>query len=209
MKDLKAIQNTLESTRNKFPLDIQLFAEDPQDPPADPPIDPPEPPVGGLTQKDIDDALVAARIKWDEEQNAQETEAQRLAKMTADQKKEYLDSKKADALTRREAELNKRELMSTAKETLTEKGLPIALAVSLDYKDADTCNASIETIGKAFNDAVQKAVEDRIKGGNPMRRSTTDSGNTFTKEEVAKMSPAEINKNWDAIQDMMKQGLLN
>lgn len=194
----------------KYPLDIQMFAEDPIDPPVDPPTpqDPPTDPPA-LTQKDIEDALAAARKKWEEEQSEQQTEAQRLGKMNADQKKEYLDKKKLEELTKREADLNKRELMSTAKETLNGKGLPSALAIALDYTDAEACNKSIDVIGKVFDEAVQKAVEERIRGGDPIKKSKTNLGATFTKEEVAKMSTAEINKNWDIIQDMMKQGLLN
>lgn len=178
-----------EQAKLKYPLNIQLFAEDTLDPPADPPvdlIDPPEdtPPV--LTQKDIDDALAAAKTKWDAEQQLQQTEAQKLVKMTKEQREDYERKKQADTLTQREADLNKRELMSTAKETLLEKGLPVALATALDYKDADACNKSIETIGKAFQDAVQAAVEDRIKGGKTMKKATQDSDETTLEEDIKK-----------------------
>lgn len=185
VQNLKEMLVCKEQAKTKFPLDIQLFADDPQDPPADPPGDPQDPPADPpkqLTQKDIDDAIAAAREKWEDDQKQQQTEAQKLAKMTADEKKAYQEKKRLEDIDKREAELNKRELMTTAKETLISKNLPPELAVALDYKDADSCNKSIDAIGKAFEDAVQKAVEDRIKGGKPFKKATDN--NKLTDEEL-------------------------
>ena len=93
--------------------------------------------------------------------------------------------------------------MAEAKNTLSEKKLPASLAEILDYSDADACNKSIETIEKAFQNAVEAAVEERLKGGKPPKRA---NGNVaFTKEQVSKMTPAEINKNWDSINESMKE----
>ena len=186
--DLKEMFTCKENAKMRFPLDIQRFADDPQDPPADPPgdpqysTDPPTDPPKQLTQKDIDDAIVAARKKWEDEQQQQQTEAQKLAKMTADEKRAYQEKKRLEDIDKREAELNKRELMTTAKETLISKNLPPELAVALDYKDADACNKSIDAIGKVFEEAVQKAVEDRIKGGKPIKKATDN--NKLTDEEL-------------------------
>lgn len=200
----------------RFTLNIQLFAEDTQDSPADPPGDPQDPPSDPptdppkqLTQKDIDDAIAAARAKWDAEQKEQQTEAQKLAKMTADEKKAYQEKKRLEDIEKREADITKRELMSTAKETMISKGIPPELAEYLDYTDADTCNASIEKIGKAFQDAVQAGVAARIAGTDPMKKSKLSNTTALTKEDVAKMTPQQINENWDEIQNMMKNGQLN
>lgn len=186
MLELEQMLACKEQVKMKYSLDIQLFAEgNPQDPPADPqdpPTDPPAEPPATLTQKDIDDAIAAAKIKWDEEQQQQQTEAQKLAKMTKEQREEYEKKQKEDALSKREADLNKRELMTTAKETLISKGLPAELADSLVYTDAEACNKSIETIGKVFEAAVQAKVEERIQGGKPFKKAT---GNTkLTDEEL-------------------------
>lgn len=191
LENLNKMMACKEQAKLKYPLNIQLFAEDPKDPLVDPPtdpIDPKDPLVDSpaLTQKDIDDAIAAAKLKWDDEQQLQQTEAQKLAKMTKEQREDYERKKQADTLTQREADLNKRELMSTAKETLIEKGLPVALATALDYKDADACNKSIETIGKAFQDAVQAAVEDRIKGGKTMKKATQDPDETTLEDDIKK-----------------------
>ena len=190
MPDIEKMLECKKQTKQmRFPLDIQLFADDPQDPPT-PPTDPqdsladspkdPEPKP--LTQEDIDNAVKKAKEEWEAAQQAQQTEAQKLAKMTADEKKAYQEQKRLEDIEKREAELNRRELMTTAKETLISKGLPPELAIALDYKDADSCNQSIDTIGKAFEAAVQAKVEERIQGGKPFKKAI-DNGK-LTDEEL-------------------------
>lgn len=218
VQNLKEMLACKEQVCKRFPLDIQLFGNDPQDPPADPvdppaepplnPAEPPQPPKT-LTQEDINAAIADARKEWEKEQQLQQTEAQKLAKMTADEKKAYEEKKRLEGLEKREAEITKRELMSTAKETLISKNLPIELAAVLDYTDADACNASIDKIGKAFQDAVQAGIASRIAGTDPIKKSKLGDTPTLTKEDVAKMTPQQINDNWDEIQSMMKNGQLN
>ena len=67
------------------------------------------------------------------------TEAEKLAKMNAEQKAQYEQQKRETELAAREAEITKRELSAQAKETLAEKGLPIELANVLNYSSADAC----------------------------------------------------------------------
>lgn len=130
------------------------------------------------------------------------TEAEKLAKMTAQQKAQYESDKREKDLAAREAEITKRELSAQAKETLADKGLPVQLADILNYESAETCQASIAAVEKAFRDAVGKAVDDKLKGKDPMKKAP--EGTSFTKEQIAKMTPEEINKNWDAVQASMK-----
>lgn len=98
------------------------------------------------------------------------TEAEKLAKMTKDEKEQYLRQKKENELAKREADITKRELMAEAKNTLAEKKLPVGLAEVLDYSDADRCNKSIEAVTKAFQEAVSAAVEEKLKGGAPLHK---------------------------------------
>lgn len=131
------------------------------------------------------------------------TEAEKLAKMNAEQKAQYEQQKREQELASREAEITKRELSAQAKETLADKGLPVMLADILNYTDAEKCQASIEAVEKSFTEAVSKAVEDKLRGGAPMKKAP-ETGGTFTKEQISAMSAEEINKNWDAIQASMK-----
>lgn len=129
--------------------------------------------------KRVAKALETSRTKIEKDveariQNAK-TEAEKLAKMNADQKAEYEKEKREKELSDREAAINKRELTAQAKETLVEKGLPLELSEVLDYTSADTCNKSIEAVSKAFQSAVEKAVENKIKGGKPPKKPDSDN----------------------------------
>ena len=155
----------------------------------------------------VNKALETNRTKMQAEIETQianaRTEAEKLAKMNAEQKAQYEQQKKEKELADREAEITKRELSAQAKETLADKGLPVSLADILNYTDASTCQASIEAVEKAFQEAVAKGVEDKLKGGSPMKKAP-ETGGTFTREQISAMSPEEINKNWDAVQASMK-----
>ena len=114
--------------------------------------------------KRITKALETAKAKWETEAEEKLSEAKKLEKMNTEQKAQYEREKQDKALSEREAAVTKRELTATAKETLSEKGLPTELASVLDYSSAENCNKSIETVAKAFETAVTKAVADKLRG---------------------------------------------
>ena len=130
-------------------------------------------------QKEIEDRVAAAK-----------TEAEKLAKMNAEQKADYERQKREDELAKREAEITKRELTAQAKETLAEKGLPITLADVLDYADADACKKSIEAVEKAFTEAVEKAVKDKLAGGTPPKKAP-DGSSESEKEMIMRYMKGE------------------
>nr|WP_297935356.1 DUF4355 domain-containing protein [uncultured Lachnoclostridium sp.] len=131
------------------------------------------------------------------------TEAEKMAKMNAEQKAQYEREKQDKELADREAAITKRELMATAKEQLAEKRLPISLASVLNYSSAEECTASIDAVGKAFQEAVEKEVNDRLAGGKPPKKANNPAA-TFTMEQIKAMSPDQINANWEAVQASMK-----
>lgn len=119
-------------------------------------------------------AVKEAQEKWKLLTDDKVSEAEKLAKMTKEEKDQYLRDKKEKELTTREANITKRELMAEAKNTLAEKKLPAGLAEVLNYADADSCKKSIETVEKAFQTAVQAAVEERLKGGKPPKKAVNE-----------------------------------
>lgn len=118
-------------------------------------------------QKAIDTAITNAQEKWQALTDDKLSEAEKLAKMNKDEKAQYLVQKHEKELADREAAVTRKELMAEAKNTLTEKKLPIGLAEVLNYADADSCSKSIDAIEKAFQEAVEVAVQERLKGGEP------------------------------------------
>lgn len=137
-----------------------------------------------FTQKDVDkliqDRLAREQSKWEKKIQDERTEAEKLAKMNADQKAKYVEEKRIAELEKREKEITTRELRATAYETLAEKNLPKDLVDILNYSDAEQCNKSIEAVEKAFQSAVEKAVNEKLRGGNlPKSGQSNNNQSTF------------------------------
>ena len=72
-----------------------------------------------------------------------------------------------ESLTRREAEVARRELRAQAMASLAERNLPRELADLLDYADEGRCTASLNTVQRLWQQAVQRGVESRVAGSVP------------------------------------------
>ena len=138
-------------------------------------------------QKAIDTALTKQKSKYETLMNDKLSEAEKLSKMNKEEKQEYMQKKYEKELEEREANITKRELMAEAKNTLSEKGLPVSLSEVLNYADAESCNKSIEAVEKAFHDAVSAAVEEKLKGGNPIKKAN-ENDNTQLDDILKAMS---------------------
>jgi len=114
---------------------------------------------------------------YQERLEAAKTEAEKLAKMNADQKAEYESKKRLEEIEKREKDITTRELKALAYETLAEKGLPKELADILTYTDAEATNKSIESVEKVFRSAVEKGVNERLKGDPPKGGNGGNGGN--------------------------------
>lgn len=119
----------------------------------------------------LGERLNKAQTKWEKDYQTKlaeaKTEAEKLAKMNAEQKAEYERQKREEELSKREKAITQRELRATAVETLVEKQLPKQLADILDYSDAEKTNASIAAVENAFREAVEAGVNDRLRSEPP------------------------------------------
>lgn len=140
-------------------------------------------------QKAIDTALTNAQEKWQALTDDKLSEADKLNRMTKEEKAQYLVQKREEELAEREAGITRRELMADAKNTLAEKKLPVGLAEVLDYTDEDSCNKSIATVEKAFHEILETAVYERLKGSTPPTKAPETKA--VTKDEYSKMGYAE------------------
>ena len=93
-------------------------------------------------------------------------------------------------------------MTAQAKVQLADKGIPTELAEILNLTDAESCKKSIEIVEKAFQTAVERAVEEKIKGNPPMKKAPGNE-KTITLDSIKTMSPKEINENWEAVQKAM------
>lgn len=139
-------------------------------------------------QKAVTTAVTNAQEKWKALTDDKLSEAEKLAKMNKEEKAQYMQQKKEKELSDREAAITRKELMAEAKNTLAEKKLPAGLAEVLDYSDAETCSKSIEAVEKAFQEAVEAAVEEKLKGSDPMKKAPNHPDTSLEKQIEAIMS---------------------
>ena len=133
------------------------------------------------TDAEVDAIIDKKFAKWKAEQEAKESEAKKLAKMNADEKKDYQLKQREQELATREAEITRKELTAEAKTMLSERDLPIELVDVVNLTDADSVSESINAIQKNWEVAVQKGVSERLKGGAPMKSAQQNQ-----QEEVPK-----------------------
>ena len=124
------------------------------------------------TDAEVDEIINKKFAKWKSEQEAKESEAKKLAKMNADEKKDYQLKQREQELADREQAIARKELTAEAKSMLSERDLPVELVAVVDLSSADSVTESINTIQKAWSEAVQKGVSERLKGGAPMKSAT-------------------------------------
>lgn len=133
-------------------------------------------------QKAVNTAVMKAQQKWQALADENLSEAEKLAKMTKEEKAQYMQKKKEKELSDREAAITRKELMAEAKNTLAEKKLPAGLADVLNYTDADACNQSIAAVEKAFQSAVEASVQERLKGGKPPKNPPSGGDSDLEKQ---------------------------
>ncbi|WP_270207411.1 DUF4355 domain-containing protein [Streptococcus anginosus] len=133
------------------------------------------------TDAEVDEIISKKYAKWQAKQEKEQNEAKKLAKMNADEKKDYQLKKREQELADREQAIARKELTAEAKSMLSERDLPVELAAVVDLSSADSVTESINTIQKAWSEAVQKGVSERLKGGAPMKSAQQNQ-----QEEVPK-----------------------
>ena len=135
-----------------------------------------------FSQEDMD--KLAAKVRSEERKKAQDeiskarSEGERLARMSEEEKARHAAEQREAELAKRERDLNMREMRATARDILGEKNLPSELLGTLDYTSAETVQSSIASIEAAFRAAVQKGVEERMKGTTPDKRRAAGSDDT-------------------------------
>lgn len=140
----------------------------------------------GYVDRKVSEALKTARANWEENLNNQKTEAEKLEKMNKEQKLEYQAQKEKEAKEDALAELNAYKLKEQALKIASDKGLDVSLLNYFNFKTekAEDINAKIEEISNAFNKAVEKTVNERLKEDTPI----TKTSSTVQTKTVARAS---------------------
>lgn len=138
-------------------------------------------------QKAITTAVTNEQSKWQALTDDKLTEAEKLAKMTKEEKAEY----RAKKLEKEIADLKRQNVLSdmskTARKMLADEEitLPDELLGRLVAEDAENTKVAVDSFAKLFKAAVQDAVKDALKGKTPKAGA---SGTKLTREQILAIS---------------------
>lgn len=116
-------------------------------------------------------ALETARSKWAQETKQQveqaRSEAEALARMNSQERAAHEFAQRSARLDEREQAILGRELRAEASQQLQSRGLPTELVGIVNCSSPEGMQASLDTVEQAFRSAVQRGVEDRLRGSVP------------------------------------------
>ena len=144
------------------------------------------------TDKDVDEILNKKFAKWQEKQDKAVSEAKKLAAMNATQKAEYERDQLQKQLDEYKRKDSLAEMTKTARSMLSESGISVSDGVlsMLVNTDAEQTKAAVDGFAKAFKDAVEDAVKERLKGRTP--KVGTGSSKPMTKAEIMAIRDPEL-----------------
>ena len=155
------------------------------------------------SDKRVTQAMKTAEQKWQKEYEEklanEKSEAEKLAKMTADERAQAKFEKEKQEFEEERAKFQRDQLeLETVKE-LGKQGLDIEFSFFLMGENAESTNENIKLFKEKFDIAVENAATERLKGKTP---KTTDNNTTISVDSLKGMPIDEINANWDSIKGM-------
>ncbi len=134
------------------------------------------------TDEDVDRLINQKFAEWQKKQEKRTSEAERLGRMTAEEKANERLKSLEDKLHEYETRDARAQMANQARAMLQDKGVHVSdeLLSNLISEDADTTKASVESFLTLFNTAVEKAVKEAVKGEPPKTGNPTG----MTKEQI-------------------------
>ena len=149
-----------------------------------------------FTQAELDKILNKKFAQWQKKTEEAKAEAERKAKLTEAEK--LAEERKEFEAMRKQFEYEKR-VNSTSK-VLASNNLPVEFADFLIAENDEATTQRIDLFKNAFNEALEKALTERLRGNTP--KTSTVKNRTFTANDIKNMSVEEINKNWEQIKNI-------
>jgi hypothetical protein len=155
-----------------------------------------------FTQAELDEIigkrLAKERAKHEEELKNKVTEAERLAKLSEDERtKEEIRIAKEELATMQnefnkvKADFEQQQMLAQVQKELGEKNLPITMAQSLIGADAETTKANIEKFEVDWKASLQDAIQREIKVNSSSPKITLHDNEGQTKDP-SKMTLSEF-----------------
>ena len=145
--------------------------------------------VDKMLQSEVDRRITSALKKQAKSNEAKIKEAQKLAQMNESEKYQYELEQREKAIEEKEKALALAENKNIASQILADKGLSLSLVDFVIAEDAETMNANIRLLDKAFKDSVKREVEKRLGSSAPKKNLPVEE--TITKEKAMKMGIRE------------------
>jgi len=132
------------------------------------------------SDEEVNAILSKKFAKWTAQKEKELDEAQKLAEMDAQQKAEY----ERDKLEKELAELKRENTLNamgkTARTMLSEQGVHLsdALVSILVTEEAESTKTNVDNFVQLFKEAVDAAVNEKLKSGTPKRMAGRKSNDT-------------------------------
>lgn len=167
----------------KIPLNLQLFADEEAETEVDQAnVDAEKETEKTFTQDEVN-KIVQDRLAKEKAKNekAQE-EAKKLAKMNAEQKNQYMVEQLQKELEEYKTKEAKNDMIKEANSMLKEAdiNLPDEVVAMLIGDNADDTKICVDSFSKAFKTAVERAVNEKLKGKTPKQKSVAG----LTREDI-------------------------
>lgn len=145
------------------------------------------------SDRKVSKALETTKAKWEEEfkskLESEKTEAEKLAKMTEGERLQAEFKKQKEEFENERKSFLKEKLENQTIKELSNQSLPITFANFVGGESAERIHENITTLktewDKAFNEALEKAVEEKLKGKTPS--SSNKQPGLIAKQDFAKL----------------------
>ena len=139
--------------------------------------------------KAVETAVKNAKEQWELETNDKLSEAEKLARMTKEQKAEYKQKQLENELNALKKEKAMNEMAATARKMLSEENINVSdeLLSHIVAEDAEKTKAAVEDFVKLFNDAVGEEVKKSARQTTP-KEGGSAAGGESEKMDIGKMA---------------------
>lgn len=145
------------------------------------------------TDDDVNEIIKRKLAEHDKKKQKEVDEAKKLAEMNAQQKAEYERDKLQKELDEYKRRDSIAEMTKTARAMLADGGISVSddVIAMLVTTDAEKTKKAVDGFAKAFTEAVENAVKERLKG-EPPKRGSGGGVAAMTKEQIMAIKDPEL-----------------
>lgn len=157
--------------------------------------------------KRVSSALETAQAKWEAEYTSkletERSEAEKLAKMSEEERYKAELNKQREEFEAEKQQFQKERLENQTIKELSANNLPVDFANYLLADSAEDIKTNIDTFKNQWVNAIEAAVNERLKGNTP--NGSNVAGSTMTKKEFGLLNIHDRNKMFKENPDAVKQ----